>query len=207
MLLIEKVNFDRSVEGARMKMLKVDSAALMSSDGPSSPAAEVLDISAAHLVFGYLTQHCFAETAAAFLAQWMGPNNESLSQEETFAAKTLDYRRTLRVLLLDGKVAEAIAYIEEFFPHLLGGDMMDGEEDDGCLRFRLLCQQFVEMVRRGDSTAALEFTESTLAPMAQNRPRLLAHLQVFQFKVVHHPSNLFRKSLYYWHIQILPNHR
>ena len=156
---------------------------LGSSDGHNSPATEVLDVSAAHLIFGHLTQYCYADTAAAFLAQWLGPSKDSLTAQEAFAAQTLEYRRNLRVLLLDGKIAEAIAYVEEFFPQLLGRDMTDGDSgdddgDDGCLRFRLLCQQFVEMVRRGDSTAALEFTETTLAPMAQNRPRLLSHLQV-----------------------------
>lgn len=178
----------------------------------STPTTDTLDISAAHLIFGYLTQNCYGEAASAFLSQWLGPhaaaaaatttavatttsgkveNSQRLLPLELFALQTLQYRQRLLSLLLEGKISEAIEYIEQFFPQILHDDNMqddDDGDDDGVdtggkvgtswLKFRLLCQHFVEMVRRGDSTAALEFTEAKLAPMAQNRPLLLQHLQV-----------------------------
>lgn len=177
-----------------MKMLKVEpSDAGQHLEPHASPTDGCLDTAAAHLVFSYLTQHCYADTAAAFMAQWLGVGGTHGAAEhkdvagkqpisgDSFPVQTLEYRRHLRALLLDGRVADALHYLEEFFPQVISCDMQDGA-DDGCLslslRFRLLCQQFVEMVRAADSTAALDFTESTLAPMAHQRPRLLAHLQV-----------------------------
>jgi hypothetical protein len=175
---------------AHMKMLKVD-IPLENSGNITNIASETIDLSAAHLIFSYLAHHCYSETATAFLAQWLGSVKESsaaLSAPEILAAQTLQFRSHLRALLVDGRISEAIQYMEEFFPHLLGADdaMNDGNgsgngnggsEDGSLLRFKLLCQQFVEMVRHGDSTLALEFIETTLTPLASNRPVLMKLLE------------------------------
>lgn len=167
-----------------MKLLKVDGAVPMSENASSSPLPETLDLCAAHLVFDYLTQNCYAGTASAFLAQWLGSQKEAhasvLSPAEMFATQTLEYRRHVRDLILNGSIAEAIQYLEEYFPQVLSHAMQDGPQGDEAesLKFFLLCQQFVEMIRRGDSTAALEFTDTTLTPLAQLKPSLLTHLQV-----------------------------
>ncbi|PJF16633.1 hypothetical protein PSACC_03538 [Paramicrosporidium saccamoebae] len=165
-------------------MLKVDIPTTDNNDLASSIIAnEKIDLSAAHLIFSYLAHHCYYETAEAFLAQWLGPAKETLSKAELLAAQTLQYRSHLKNLILDGRLAEALQYMGEFFPQLLGVDMQDGidsnEDVDGCLlRFKLLCQQFVEMVRGGESTTALEFIESSITPLVQNRPMLKKHLEV-----------------------------
>lgn len=267
-----------------MKLLKVEQGSvhshLNSSPSSSFPHNQSnndmnrLDMSAAHLIFSYLTHHCYPETAAAFTAQWIGADKcaEALSnasqegntihlmklglnvqdklfskaitggciltEEEKFAAHTLEYRLQLRNMIIDGKIMDAIKYIDEYFPQIfMTGHAIHGgittttttaaaataitatslptipestmtssamEVDESStsmstltptlssigntnttmtlwngtwLRFRLLCQHFIEMVKGGDSTGALEFTESALTPLAQSNPRFMAHLQ------------------------------
>lgn len=167
-----------------MKLPKVDSAMPTPESTSTKALAETFELCAAHLVFDYLTHNCYSETAKAFLAQWVGSQKEAhksiLSPAEMFASQTLEYRRHAQDLILNGRMAEALQYLEEYFPQVLGHTMQDGpqEEHSESLKFFLLCQQFVEMIRRGDSTAALEFTDTTLTPLAQTKPELLAHLQV-----------------------------
>lgn len=203
-----------------MKLLKVDGMSgvgdVNNSNAPIPlPTADQLDLAAAHLVFNYLAQHCFAESATAFLSQWLGERggdsnrtkedsvngrgqlvthsaSHRLSSQEEFAARSLEYRRHAQGLIIDGRIAEAIEYLDEYFPNILGGTQMEdattasavataaseGYENACNLRFELLCQQFVEMIRRGDFSNALEFTEITLSPMAHNNPALQARLQV-----------------------------
>lgn len=214
-----------------MKLLKVGNSSTMGNAADDSasippPTADQLDLAAAHLVFNYLAQHCYTESATAFLSQWLGEREKNgssgegsdsinavsgpeardlgsaglqcahrLSAQEGFAARSLEYRRQVQGLIIDGRIAEALQYLEEYFPNVLGGiaRMEDGMEameeasggggEDaaaaaGTLRFELLCQQFVEMIRRGEFSEALEFTEVTLSPMAHNNPGLQAKLQV-----------------------------
>ena len=171
-----------------MKMLKVENGANLPESRPA-PLAEQLDISASHLIFGYLSHSCYSETAMAFLSHWLGTSTNrpalesSLCPSELFAMRTMDYRRRLRSLFQDGRIAEALQYLEEFFPQILSSSNRGAPsgtvgDTDGWLRFQILCQQFVEMVRVGDASSALEFTESTLSPLAQGRSRLINHLQV-----------------------------
>lgn len=132
-----------------------------------------LDQAIPHLIFSYLTHYGYGQSAQSFLSQWEKGRAESpLTNEEKFSSSTLDYRSQLRKMIGDGHISEAIAFVEEFFPQIFAGS-------DGCLlKFKLQCQQFIEMVRCGDSVNALEYTETTLSPMAQQDSRFLAPLQV-----------------------------
>lgn len=132
-----------------------------------------LDQAIPHLIFSYLTHYGYGQSAQSFLSQWTKGRTESpLTDEEKFSSSTLDHRSQLRKMIGDGHISEAIAFVEEFFPQIFAGS-------DGCLlKFKLQCQQFIEMVRCGDSVNALEYTETTLSPMAQQDSRFLAPLQV-----------------------------
>lgn len=174
-----------------MKLAKVESTTGDSSENGSRLPSDILDVSAAHLVFGYLAHHGYLSTAMAFLTQWLGNNNvmdnknntsslgEHLSPVELRALQTLEYRQHVTKLIGEGRMLEGIQYIEEYFPHIISPDgMRDGEDvDPEWLRFTLLCQHFVETVRVGSATDALQFTEDVLNPLAMGKPRLLSHLQ------------------------------
>lgn len=185
-------------------MLKVETAPGWNLEpAPASPDSEGLEISAAHLVFNYLCHNCYGETALAFLSQWKGGMADSLavSQQQTgdgggklamiperesasaspsspsgsFSLRSLECRGQLRHLLREGRIGEAMEYIDKFFPQLL---LPQADGTGGWLRFQLLCQQFVELVRLGDSTGALEFMEASLTPLSTGQPKLVGHLQV-----------------------------
>lgn len=142
-----------------------------------------LDQAVPHLVFSYLTHYGYGQTAQSFLSQWEKVKINDLTIEERFSLSSLDHRSQLRRLISEGKISEAINFIEEFFSQIFlpskeGIDPL--YVDDGpMLKFKLQCQQFIEMVRSGDSVNALEFTESTLSPLAQQDSRFLIPLQVF----------------------------
>jgi len=161
-----------------MKMLKVETAPEVP-EKVATPPNEFLDLTAAHLIFDYLAHNCYAESASSFLSQWLGPSADlsaSLPVEHHHLLQSLECRKQVRRLIVDGRIAEAIRYLEEFFPQVLG-DMQDvGEE--GWLKFRLLCQHFFELVREGQAETALEFIDSSLTPLVNTRPKLRDYLQV-----------------------------
>lgn len=78
-------------------------------------------------------------------------------------------------LIRDGRIEEAINYIEEFFPQILSSD--DGIMNT--LKFALNCQVFVEMVARGATAQALSFAEGVLAPASSYDIECESQLQVF----------------------------
>lgn len=94
--------------------------------------------------------------------------------EGSFALTSLDCRKHLACLICDGHLEEALNYGAQFFPHIFCDD---SDPANRWLRFRLMTQHFVELVRRGESIQALDYTEGILAPLAQNDPKHLAHLQ------------------------------
>lgn len=193
-----------------MKLLRVDPNNIDGSGRETHPLHNgEVEIACASLVFSYLTQHCYAESAAAFLRYTNnGGGTTTGTMEESMALRTLEYRRHLGALVVDGKIDEALAYIEEYFPAILSpahsdltastiDNMSDAppvsadEWESGVwLRFRLHTQQFIEMVRQGRAAEALDFTEAILSPMAEGRPRLSAYLQeVVVLLAYGHPEN------------------
>lgn len=183
-----------------MKLLKVEATiSLENSKTALSKSMPELDISAAHLIYDFLAHNCYSASATAFLSQWQSGGNaaggsdgadapptdkysdEALTEKERLLNCTLEYRTQVKSLILAGRIGESILYLEEFFPQLFSPSqtMSDGHSavNNGELRFYLLCQQFVEMIRQGDATGALEFTETHLTPLAQTAGNLLTHLQ------------------------------
>lgn len=189
-----------------MKLLKVEATVSFENPKETnSKSMPELDISAAHLIYDFLAHNCYSASATAFLSQWQSganpvnnnnnnnnntvealPNNrrndQVLTEKERLLNCTLEYRTQVKGLILAGRIGESILYLEEFFPQLFtpsSQTMSDGHliAKNGELRFYLLCQQFVEMIRQGDATGALEFTETHLTPLAQTSGDLLTHLQ------------------------------
>lgn len=134
----------------------------------------------------------------------------SSSPAESFSLRSLECRGQLRLLIREGRIGEAMTYIDKFFPQLL---LSQTDDTGGWLRFQLLCQQFVELVRLGDSTGALEFMEASLTPLSVGQPKLIEHLQVRNgaqgrkfILVLHHPNVVARLWWYCWPMPILWNH-
>ncbi|KJE93283.1 hypothetical protein CAOG_04091 [Capsaspora owczarzaki ATCC 30864] len=107
-------------------------------------------------------------SAQSMLIRWASSQAQaqarSLSDEEK-----LDAIQRIQRDILQGCIDDALASIETWLPLLL---------QDSRLHFDLLHQQFLEMVRRGDTQQALEFARSTFAVAAQR-----AHADAYsQFK-------------------------
>lgn len=69
---------------------------------------------------------------------------------------TLPQRRELRLRLCRGDVLGAIELVERLYPQLLPRQRR--------VHFRLRCQHFIELVRKGDAMAAVAFAQAELAP-------------------------------------------
>lgn len=129
-----------------------------------------------------------------------------------FLIKSMECRQQARKLVIDGRIAEALTYLDEFFPQLFlpsplfggnteGGNpnaLVEAEDPSTMLRFRLLCQQFVEMIRVGDASGALDFLENSLNPWARTNARLQLYLQVPTHRV--HPMTILILLLNLWFI-------
>jgi len=134
-------------------------------DGPE------LDVDMTRMVLGYLAHYGNAASAGAFLRtlQHMETpigGEEDEESAEFLAFKTLDQRTQLRKLIEGGHIEEALSQLDRSFPHIFSSPETE------LLRFRLICQQFVEIVQRGTNNGsdsqALVFAECQLAPLAQS---------------------------------------
>ena len=135
--------------------------------------AEAAPADIGSIIFAHLTHNCYGETARAFLAQWKS-NEAELETHQRFALDSLECRKELARLITEGRIQEALRYGEQFFPQVF----CDEENaSNRRLRFRLMTQHFVELVRLGSTCEALDYTESVLTDLAQRDPENLAHLQ------------------------------
>lgn len=70
----------------------------------------------------------------------------------------------LRVLIEDGRMADAIEYLRQYFPHIY---------DNQCILFRLHCQHFIELVRSDRYDLALDYVSRVLTPAVSKDTVLL----------------------------------
>eukprot|EP01116_Phalansterium_solitarium_P011266 TRINITY_DN26898_c0_g1_i1.p1 TRINITY_DN26898_c0_g1~~TRINITY_DN26898_c0_g1_i1.p1 ORF type:complete len:266 (-),score=66.93 TRINITY_DN26898_c0_g1_i1:527-1324(-) len=86
--------------------------------------------------------------------------NPEVAQRVTQQQKALERLEAVRRLLLSGRIADAIGRIGDIDPTLLSRHPQ--------LAFRLHKQQFVEHLRDGDESSALEYCKRTFEPFALN---------------------------------------
>ena len=113
-----------------------------------------------HLILNYFLYNCHHLAAVAFMNEWLGSDNRATFEVyQSLEWKSLDYRSRLADLIRNGRIGEAIAYIEQFFPAIL-------EDLNDQLMFSLLCQQFIELVRIKQHEEAMRFAGERLSQMA-----------------------------------------
>eukprot|EP01087_Luapelamoeba_hula_P014132 TRINITY_DN4094_c0_g1_i1.p1 TRINITY_DN4094_c0_g1~~TRINITY_DN4094_c0_g1_i1.p1 ORF type:complete len:234 (-),score=46.67 TRINITY_DN4094_c0_g1_i1:97-798(-) len=115
------------------------------------------------LVLSYLLHHCYVETAQAFMQA------NSLEQKGAKLTVGLSERKVLLERVRGGDIVEAMATADKVFPGLLT------KRTD--VKFKLLCMQFIEFVRRGDNQNALLFAQQELNTYAQSDPTFMITLQ------------------------------
>ncbi|RKO93572.1 CTLH/CRA C-terminal to lish motif domain-containing protein [Blyttiomyces helicus] len=98
-----------------------------------------------------------AQESATSGAGGLGGSAADTDADEGGALGSLEARKKLYHLLMDGKVTEAIAYCASAFPQALAGDSPQTVE----MRFLLQCQQFIERVRTS-GPEALTFARNEL---------------------------------------------
>lgn len=137
------------------------------------------------LILNYLIYHCHQHTAAAFVKEWSSDPKACEVVYNSPEWRSLDYRSSmircllyiivgLSELIRSGKMEDSLEYIDEFFPNIVQSH--DGLENP--LRYAMQCQQFVEMIKKGDTAGALQYAEQTLAPVSTQHPDYDAQLQV-----------------------------
>jgi len=78
-------------------------------------------------------------------------------------------RMAVRNAVQDGCIREAISRVNDLDPGLL--------DTNPTLHFRVKRQEFIELVRQGDTEGALRFAEEELAPVGERHPELLEELE------------------------------
>jgi len=79
-------------------------------------------------------------------------------------------------LVRGGDIPEAIGSVNKYFPNVFS--------DHPEVYFKLLCQQFIELIRKGDNQTALIFAQKELNSYAKEKASFLESLQVKIWKVL-----------------------
>ena len=75
---------------------------------------------------------------------------------------TLPQRKELRELIRMGNVLQAVELVERLYPGLL--------QRRPYIHFRLRCQQFIELLRKGEAMEAVSYAQGELAPYHESSP-------------------------------------
>eukprot|EP00126_Sphaerothecum_destruens_P005314 Sdes_comp18692_c0_seq1m8984 len=106
-----------------------------------------------------------------------GETGSFLGQEIAGPFETMNTRKKVMDLILDGCVQEAIHLCLEEFPGLLSTVKENSPSSSRRVYFQLLCQKFVELIRDGDSGLALTFAQSELNCFGKESHEFLDILQ------------------------------
>ncbi|KAJ1921405.1 hypothetical protein H4219_000722 [Mycoemilia scoparia] len=113
------------------------------------------------LVMNYLIIEGYKDAAEKF--------KEETQLDTDIDTMYIEDRMRIRFCIQDGKIMEAIRYINEVNPELL--------ETDPRLFFRLQQQHLIELIRAGNIEDALEFAQDELSPHGEENPELLKELE------------------------------
>jgi len=102
------------------------------------------------LVLSYLLHHCYVDTAQAFIEAC------NLQEEGKRLCIAVQQRKDILNLVQMGKIEEAIGLIHSAFPQLLNKNPE--------VRFKLLCQRFIELIRQRKKEEALIFAQKEWSP-------------------------------------------
>ena len=92
-----------------------------------------------------------------------GPANGFIpSASESAMRYTLPQRKELRELIRMGNVLQAVELVERLYPGLL--------QRRPYIHFRLRCQQFIELLRKGEAMEAVSYAQGELAPYHESSP-------------------------------------
>jgi len=107
------------------------------------------------IVRDYLEHYACHKALAAFPSLDDSPAASSPSP----AASTISVRKEIRELLVQGKLSEACARMDQEFPNLLSSSPR--------VRAYVRCQEFIEHLREGRRDVALETAQLHIAPLLQ----------------------------------------
>ncbi|CAM9906374.1 unnamed protein product [Sphacelaria rigidula] len=109
----------------------------------------------------YLIVEGYRDAAAHFL--------EESGTQPKVDLRTIEDRVAIRKAIMDGDVVQAMNLANEMDPMML--------DSDRTLRFGLLKQRLLELVRRGETEEALNFAAERLAPEGAGDPALLREVE------------------------------
>ncbi|CAM9444119.1 unnamed protein product [Scytosiphon promiscuus] len=113
------------------------------------------------LVMNYLIVEGYRDAAEHFVEESGTQANMDLA--------TIEDRVAIRKAMMQGDIVQAMELANDMDP-----TMLDRDSD---LRFGLLKQRLVELVRRGDAGAALTFAAERLAPEGAENPAVLRQIE------------------------------
>jgi len=116
------------------------------------------------LILTYLIHHCYADTAQAFIEAC---NIDA--QEGKRLMNGIHERSQILSLVRQGQVEKALALTDKLFPELLAKRPN--------VRFKLLCQQFIELIRHRKKEEALDFAQKEWSPYAVEESAFSEELQ------------------------------
>lgn len=113
------------------------------------------------LVMNYLSTEGYKEAGERFA--------EESGIKPAIELDTIDVRMQVREAIQAGDIPLAISLINDLDPEIL--------DYNPRIVFHLYQQQLIEMIRRGDTAAALDFAQEELAPKGEANPDLLPDLE------------------------------
>ena len=129
------------------------------------------------IILDYLVNGCYSETTQAFMTdispsvqsemsdniQLVSPKPLELSQNLIESISIVEYRKSIRALVMAGKMEETFSFCQRTFPNALTGDY------DACkeIVFELQCQHFIELVKSATTIEALKYAQQGIINISQ----------------------------------------
>eukprot|EP00005_Dracoamoeba_jomungandri_P003823 CAMPEP_0174256932 /NCGR_PEP_ID=MMETSP0439-20130205/6131_1 /TAXON_ID=0 /ORGANISM="Stereomyxa ramosa, Strain Chinc5" /LENGTH=227 /DNA_ID=CAMNT_0015339785 /DNA_START=17 /DNA_END=700 /DNA_ORIENTATION=- len=115
------------------------------------------------LILDYLVHHCYLDTAESFMSAC---GLEKIGEE---SESQLQNRKRIMLSIRKGEILDAIKLTNELFPGVL--------EQNQEVRFKLLCQHFIELIRERKNQEALAFAQQELnCNCAENQKKALQNI-------------------------------
>jgi hypothetical protein len=123
------------------------------------------------LIFRVLKQDSYIDEVAALDKEPLRCSDEKLADtnfiselnSSKISISIVEYRKSIRALVMAGKMEETFSFCQRTFPNALTGDY------DACkeIVFELQCQHFIELVKSATTIEALKYAQQGIINISQ----------------------------------------
>ncbi|KAJ3447387.1 ran-binding protein m [Anaeramoeba flamelloides] len=125
-------------------------------------------------MISYLVGRCHKKTFSLLLKELTSTGELRVQKFNNLElSRDFENRKKVVQLIQDGEIEKAIHFLHENF----GSIFSEKEKGSDQVLFKVYCQQFVELIKKGKTTEALLFSKEKLKPFVNSNKQFLTTLQ------------------------------